>query len=415
MVAERKTSRALEGIRVLDLSQVVSGPMCSFYLAALGAEVIRVERPGGDLTWKVPPFYGPRGRHRETRQPDEVSLSGMKRNRGKRSVMISLDEPEGVEVVASLAEQSDVLVENFRPGVSERLGLGWQTLSARNPRLLYCAISGYGQTGPARHHQAMDFTVEAASGLMAKTGFPDAPPTKVGFPIGDLGPATFAALAVVAALRQRDRDGRGQFIDVSMYDVLVSWLWDDPLDEYEDAATEPRSGNRDPRGSPSNSYRCTDGWVNVVVTDDRQWADLVSILDRPDLAAYATNVDRVAVNERIDESLADWCREQRSDDVVSRLRAAEIPVAAVQPPWQARHDPHAKSRDILETLRHRSGEQVRSTDRLGPCFPVRFSETDTGTGPAEAPGASTDRVLREVLQLDEGTLRDLRSRGVIGA
>lgn len=414
MVAEKSTARPLEGIRVLDLSQVVSGPMCSFYLAALGAEVIRVERPGGDLTWKVPPFFGPRGRQRETRQPDEVSLSGMKRNRGKRSVTVSLDEPEGVEVVASLAERSDVLVENFRPGVSERLGLGWERLSARNPRLLYCAISGYGQTGPARQHQAMDFTVEAASGLMAKTGFANAPPTKVGFPIGDLGPATFAALAVVAALRQRDRSGRGQFIDVSMYDVLVSWLWDDPLDEYEDAAAEPRSGNRDPRGSPANSYRCTDGWVNVVVTDDRQWADLVSILDRPDLAGYATNVDRVAANEQIDEALSDWCREQPSDHVVSRLRAAEIPVAAVQPPWQARHDPHAQSRGVLETLRHRCGEQVRSTDRLGPCFPVRFSETDTGTGPAEAPGASTDRVLREVLQLDEGTLRDLRSRGVIG-
>jgi len=388
--------------------------MCSFYLATLGAEVIRVERPGGDLTWKVPPFFGPRGRHGEGRRADEVSLSGMKRNRGKRSVMVSLREPEGVEVVAALADRSDVLVENFRPGVSERLGLGWEKLSARNPRLLYCAISGYGQTGPARDHQAMDFTVEAASGLMAKTGFADAPPTKVGIPIGDLGPATFAALAVVAALRQRDRSGRGQFIDVSMYDVLVSWLWDDPLDEYEDTDAAPRNGNREPRGSPSNSYRCADGWVNVVVTDDRQWVDLVAILEHPDLLAYATNVERVAANEAIDVALADWCREQTRERIVARLRAAEIPVAAVEAPWQARHDPHAQSRGVLEALRHRSGDQVRDTDRLGPCFPVHFSESETRTGPAEPPGASTDHVLREVLGFDEGTLRDLRSRGVIG-
>lgn len=415
MVAAEATPRPLTGIRVLDLSQVVSGPMCTFYLAALGAEVIRVERPGGDLTWKVPPFYGPRGRHRDARQPDEVSLSGMKRNRGKQSVMVSLAEPEGVELVACLAERSDVLVENFRPGVSERLGIGWKKLSARNPALLYCAISGYGQTGPARDHQAMDFTVEAASGLMAKTGFPDAAPTKVGFPVGDLGPATFAALAVVAALRQRDRSGRGQYIDVSMYDVLVSWLWDDPLDEYEDAGAQPRSGNREPRGSPSNTYRSADGWVNVVVTDDRQWTDLVALLDRPDLASYATNVERVAVNERIDAALEVWCRGQSSGEIVSRLRAAEIPVAAVEPPWQARHDPHARERGVLENLRHRSGEQNHSTDRLGPRFPVRFSETETETGPAEAPGASTDRVLQEVLGLDPRNLRDLRSRGIIGA
>jgi crotonobetainyl-CoA:carnitine CoA-transferase CaiB-like acyl-CoA transferase len=408
--------RPLDGIRVLDLTQIVAGPTCCFYLASLGAEVIRVERPGGDLTWKVPPFFGPRGRHDEPRRPDEVSLSGMKRNRGKRSLVVDLHEPEGVELVAALAERSDVLVENHRPGVAERLGLGWEKLRKRSSRLIYCSISGYGQDGPDRDLQAMDFTVQAATGLMAKTGAPDGPPTRVGIPIGDLGPATFAALAILAALRQRDQTGEGQRIDVSMYDVLVSWLWEDPLDEYEEAGLSPRTANRDLRGSPSNSYACADGWVNIVVTDDRQWADFVAILGRSELARYDTNVARVRVNDRVDEALGDWCRDRSTSDVVSRLRAATIPVAEVVAPWHSRTNPHAAARDLLEPLSFRDrDERSVTTDRLGSRFPVRFSETEVDTGPAEPPGTSTDPVLRELLDLDEAALSDLRSRGIIGS
>jgi CoA:oxalate CoA-transferase len=408
--------RPLDRIRVLDLTQIVAGPTCCFYLASLGAEVIRVERPGGDLTWKVPPFFGPRGRHAELRQPDEVSLSGMKRNRGKRSVVVDLHEPEGVELVASLAERSDVLVENHRPGVTERLGIGWETLQKRNPRLVYCSISGYGQDGPDRDLQALDFTVQAAAGVMAKTGAPDGPPMRVGIPIGDLAPATFAALAILAALRQRDQTGAGQRIDVSMYDVLVSWLWDDPVDEYEEAGLPPRTANRDLRGSPNNSYACSDGWVNIVVTDDRQWADLVAILDRSDLAQYDTNVARVKVNDLVDEALGEWCRNRSASEVVSRLRAARIPVGEVVAPWHSRTNPHAASRDLLEPLSFRDqNERSVTTDRLGSRFPVRFSETEVETGPAEPPGTSTDPILRDLLDLDDATLSDLKSRGIIGS
>ncbi len=408
-------SRPLEGIRVLDLTQIVAGPICTFYLASLGAEVIRVERPGGDLTWQVPPFYGRRGRHRDPRRSDEVSLSAMKRRRGKRSVVVSLREAEGAELVASLADRSDVLVENFRPGVTTRLGLGWETLEARNPALVYCSICGYGQAGPARDHQAMDFTVQAATGLMAKTGHPDGPPVKTGFPVGDLGPATFAALGVLAALRQRDRTGKGQHVDVSMYDVLVSWLWDDPLDEYEDSGAPERTGNREPRGSPSNTYRCADGWVNVVATDDRQWADLARILERPDLARHDSNVARVAANDEIDAAIGGWCRPQTTEEVVRALRVAEIPVAEVRSAWHARYDEHARARGILEPLGYREGDRLVTTDRLGSRFPVRFSAADVGTGPAEPLGASTDAVLREVLGMDDAALADLRARGIIGA
>ena len=294
----------LEGVRVLDLTRIVAGPMATFYLASLGAEVIRIEAPGGDLTWKVPPFFGPGGDHTGERAPSDVAIGTLKRNRGKRSVVLDLRLRAACDVLGRLAEKADVLVENLRPGVLDELGVGYAKLSARNPRLVWCAITGFGQFGPYRDRQAMDFTMQAMTGVQAHTGFPDGPPTKTALLAGDLAPATFATLGIVSALYERHVTGSGQFVDVSMHDVLTSWLWDEPLDAYEDAGAPHRHGNREPPGSPSNTYRCGDGWVNIVVVDDRQWPRLTQLVGRPDLTVHDTNRKRVLANDEIDDAIA---------------------------------------------------------------------------------------------------------------
>lgn len=279
---------ALAGIRVLDVSRIVSGPVCTFYLAALGAEVIRIDAPGGDLTWQVPPFVGPDGTHRGPRCPDDLAMGHLKRERGKASVTLNLETPEGAALLQQLAALSDVLVENFRPGVMDRLGLGYTALAAVNPRLIYCAITGFGQDGPYRDYQGMDMILQAMTGLMAKTGFPDGPPVKAGFTVGDLAPAIFGALGILAALRQREREGCGQFIDVSMFDVLTALIWDEPLDHYADTGVPPRVGNADPRAAPINCYATRDGQVAIVPAAQAHWPRLCAVLERPDWAADPT-------------------------------------------------------------------------------------------------------------------------------
>ena len=273
----------LSGIRVIDLGRMVSGPVCSFYLASLGAEVIRIDQPGGDVSWQVPPFIGPNGVTETRTSERDVSINHLKRDRGKRNVSIDIQTGEGRDLLRELAQTSDVLVENFRPGVMKKWGIDYADLSARNPRLVYCSVSGYGQSGPDRDQQGMDMIIQAVSGMMARNGGVDSPPTKIGFTACDLIPAIWAALGVVCALRQRDRTGRGQLVDVAMYDVALSLLWDEPIDLYADKGLPERTGNKDPRGAPMNVYETIDGWVTVVVTSEHQFLRLGELIGRPEL------------------------------------------------------------------------------------------------------------------------------------
>lgn len=401
----------LAGVRVLDVTRVVAGPMATFYLASLGAEVIRVEMPGGDLTWKVPPFFGPRGEHTTNRADDEVAIGTLKRNRGKRSVVLDLKTAEARDVFTRLAEASDVVVENLRPGVLDRLGVGYEILSKRNAALVWCAITGFGQFGPRRDRQAMDFTMQATSGVQARTGFPDGPPARSGLLAGDLGPATFAALGVTAALYERQRTGLGQLVDVAMHDVLTSWLWDEPLDAYEDAGVAPRSGNRELRGSPSNAYRCADGWIDVMVVDDDQWLRLAALIGRDDLAVHDTNQRRLLVNDEIDTAIGSWCAGRLGRDVERDLLDIEVPAAVVEEPWVGRHDPHVAQRRSIVPLVDPAGQ---ATPYLGPRIPLHLSGGEVELSPAEPLGAGSDDVLVNVLGMGADEVADLRRSGALG-
>jgi crotonobetainyl-CoA:carnitine CoA-transferase CaiB-like acyl-CoA transferase len=387
--------------------------VCCWLLAALGAEVIRVEPPGGDYTWRTLPFVGPAGVHRGTRGPRDIAISPLRRARGKRSIVLDLKRREARDVFRRLAALSDVLVENAVPGAMQRLGLDYASLERDCPRLVYCTITGYGHDGPYRDRPSMDLVVQAVSGLMAKTGFPDGPPTKVGATVGDQVPALYAALGILAALRQRERDGRGQLVDVAMLDSLLALLWDEPIDVFEEQGLPERAGNSDPRGAPLDVFRSADGFVALVLAQDAQWAALCAEMGRPELAArWPDYRARNAAREAVNASVAEWCRGLATDDAVARLLALGVPAGPVRSPYAARRDPHVLHRGALVPLRH--PDLAEPTPYLGPALPIRLSRGEPATAPAEPLGASTEAVLRELLGMGDAELARLRQAGALG-
>ncbi len=404
--------RPLGGVKVLDITRIVSGPLACQFLAALGADVIRVEPPGGDHTWRTPPFVGPSGVHPGPPGPDDIPLAPLRRSRGKRSVVLDLKAPRGRALFLDLIGWADVLVDNFRPGVLDGLGLSRDVLRARNDRLVHCSITGYGQDGPYRDRPAMDAVIQATSGFMAKTGFPDGPPVKSGAMIGDEIPAVFAALGVLAALRARDQDGRGRFVDLSMFEALLTILWDEPIDQYEDAGLGPRFGNTDPRAGPIGVFATADGHVAMVLTSDDQWGPLCAAMARPDLAHHTSATRRGDTLAVINAAIAAWCATLTTADTVAVLDGCRIPCGPVQPPWVGRRDPHVAARRSLEPLRHAALDEP--TPYLGARLPFLIDDADLSSSPAEPLGASTDAVLREVCELSDDEIRALRADGVIG-
>jgi len=408
------TAPPLSGIRVLDLGRIVTGPLCCFFLASLGAEVIRIDPPGGGIDWRFPPFAGPGGVHEGSRGERDLSLVAMRRGRGKRSITVAIDREEGREILRGLAAASDVIVENFRPGVMEALGLGYAELRAVNPRLVYCAISAFGQHGPYRDRAGMDLVVQAMSGMMAKTGFPDGPPTKAGVTVGDQVPSILAVAGILAALRSRDRDGVGQLVDVSMMDALVSMVWDEPVDLYHRRGVPDRTGNADPRGAPINAYRTRDGWITMVLASAAQWPRLCALIGQPEWseAPEFAHGSRAAHAREIDEAIERWSSVRSTEDAETLLAREGLPVGAVRPPWSAPDDPHVAARRMLEPLRHPDAD-APPTGFLGARLPIVLSETRLEVAPAEPLGASTERVLAELLGFSAERIARLRELGVI--
>jgi len=403
--------KPLGGVKVLDVTRIVSGPLACQFLAALGADVVRVEPPGGDHTWRTPPFVGPGGAHPGPRGPDDIPLAPLRRGRGKRNVVLDVKDPRGVALFLDLVGWADVLVDNFRPGVLDGLGLSRDVLTARNDRLVHCSITGYGQDGPYRDRPAMDAVIQATSGFMAKTGFPDGPPVKSGAMIGDEIPAVFAALGVLAALRARDQDGKGRFVDLSMFEALLTILWDEPIDHYEDAGLGPRFGNTDPRAGPIGVFGTRDGHVAMVLTSDEQWAPLCAAMARPDLAHHTSATRRGDTLRVINTAIGEWCATLGTDEVVAVLDGCGIPAGPVQPPWVGRRDPHVAARRSLERLGHALLDEP--TAYLGARLPFLIDDVDLSASAAEPLGMSTDTVLRELCGVSDTDLATLRADGVI--
>ncbi|MFM8871127.1 MAG: CaiB/BaiF CoA transferase family protein [Actinomycetota bacterium] len=378
----------LHGITVLDVGRVVAGPVTAFYLAALGADVIRVDGPGGDVSWRVPPFIGPDASRSQERRSDDVSVGHLRRARGKRSVVLDVTTDEGRDAFLTLADSADVVIENLRPGALAKHGCGVEDVRNRNPRLVWCSISGYGQTGPYAHRAAIDICVQAESGLLYRTGWPDTPPVRAGATVADHFGAYNAVIAVLSALRQRDLTGVGSHLDVSMLDAVSMMLWDEALD-IDPIGYSERQGNGDRRGTPHGVYPTSNGSVAIVVTSDESWSDLTHIMNAPHLLRdFPRMRDRISARDTIDAQLGEWTSRHTSEQVADKLGALGIPVGVVRTGYDTLNHPQLRHRDFFEPLSAPiSGIE---SGLFGTRLPFLIDGQSLSAGPAEPLGWSTE-------------------------
>ncbi|RHW19258.1 CoA transferase [Sphingomonas gilva] len=395
--------KPLEGVRVLDLSHALSGPTCTNMLALLGADVVKVERPGvGDDFRHYTEHAGMAGM--------SVPFAGV--NTGKKSITLDFKKPEAREVILKLAERSDLLVENFRPGVATKLGLDYDTLRQVNKGLVYASISGFGQTGKFRDWTAYDHIVQAMSGIMWMNGDPDGGPMKVGFPIIDTFSGYMAVIGLLAALHRRDKTGEGDFVDVAMLDSAFSLMGGAIPTYFYTGEVRGRTGNRGYRlVATSETYRTADGYIAIGANHQHQIEAMCRVLHCESLLQderFADHKSRVRNHEELRMALSDIFREHNGEEIEPRLAAAHVPVAFVRNLGQVLNHPHFKEREIFL-----DAELPGADDPLklvGPGFQLGSGRLEAGAVPTL--GQHTDEILAG-LGYDAGGIEALRAAGAV--
>jgi crotonobetainyl-CoA:carnitine CoA-transferase CaiB-like acyl-CoA transferase len=391
----------LDGVTVLELGQIYNVPYCALLLAHLGADVIKVE-----------PLQGEPARHRAGGQ-DATPFVML--NSGKLGVSLNLKTQKGHDLLLALAASSDVLVENYRAGALDKLGLGYDVLQQTNPRLIVASGRGFNRKGPHRSLAAMDLTVQAMTGVMAATGFPEQPPVKAGPQIADFLGGVHLFAAILAALLQREQTGRGQHVEVAMQDALLPSLTSNlsAVVDYEGALPE-RTGNR--HGGlalcPYNTYPAKDGWVAIFCATDRHWPMLCDVLERPDLRDdpdLATNPMRAKRMDEIDRVVAEWTGVRTRSEILDSLGTAGVPAAPVKALKEIFEDPQVESSGILRKIDHPRRGKMRVWGS-----PLHLTDSPSvELPPAPALGEHTRTVLRERLKLTDADLEELAAEGTI--
>jgi formyl-CoA transferase len=392
----------LDGIRILDLSRVLAGPFCSQLLGDLGAAVIKIEQPDkGDDTrqWGPPWFHG-------------ESAYFLSCNRNKKSVTINLQAEAGRELVRRLAKHCDVLVENFKVGAMAQWGLGYANLREINPRLIYCAITGYGQTGPLAPRPGYDFIIQAQGGLMSITGEPEREPCKTGVAIADIATGLYAHNAVLAALFHRERTGEGQFIDVALFDAQISWLANVAMNYLISGEPPQRYGNAHPNIVPYQTFKTLDGRLALGVGNDGQFQKLCEQLELPELmneARFKTNASRVKNRDALIEILQKIFLERATAEWVEHLTAAGIPAGPINTVAQALAEPQIAAREMIVEMKHPRGAPLQVLGAV-----PKFSATPARLQlPPPLLGQHTTEVLQELLKINEAQISLLRQQQVI--
>ncbi|WP_088142955.1 CaiB/BaiF CoA transferase family protein [Achromobacter xylosoxidans] len=408
------TSQALQNVKVLDLSRVLAGPWAAQTLGDLGAEVIKVERPGtGDDTraWGPPYVTDPVG------QPTGESAYYMCANRNKQSVSIDFTKPEGQELVRQLAQQCDVLIENFKTGGLAQYGLDYASLSELNPRLVYCSVTGFGQDGPYAHRAGYDFLIQGMGGLMSITGHPDgAPgggPMKVGVALTDILTGLYASTAILAALQARAHTGRGQHIDLALLDVGVACLGNQAMNYLYGQQTPRRMGNAHPNTLPYQDFPTADGHMILAVGNDGQFARLCTAIERPQWAEderFARNAARIAHREELIEGLRAITVTRSTRDWVALLEQHGVPCGPINTVADVFEDPQVQARGLRMSMQHPQAGEVPLV-----ASPIRLSDTPVSYRHAPPQlGQHTDAVLARLLGLSADTLHTHRINGVLG-
>ncbi|HKB27263.1 MAG TPA: CoA transferase [Methylomirabilota bacterium] len=391
----------LAGVRVLDLTRVLAGPFCAMLLGDMGAEVVKIEEPGkGDDTRSWPPFVG-----------GEATYF-MSVNRNKKSVTLNLKAPEGRRILRALVKRSDVLLENFRPGTMEKLGFGYRALAKVNPRLVYCSISGFGESGPEAHRAGYDLIVQAESGLMDITGFADGPPVKVGTSIADLVAGMSAAHGVTLALLARARTRRGQKVEIAMLDAMAALLTYQAGIYFATGQRPTRRGNAHPSIVPYEVFKAADAYLTLGVANNSLWTKCCAALDRPDLARdgrFDTEAKRVQNRDTLIPLLNEILGARTVEEWLKRFEAAGIPAGRIKTVAEVCESEHLKARGMVVTLPHPKASRVTV---MG--VPIRLHGTPGRAGAAPPVlGQHTDLVLRTLVGLSRAEIVGLRRKGAI--
>jgi crotonobetainyl-CoA:carnitine CoA-transferase CaiB-like acyl-CoA transferase len=394
------TPRALDGLRVLDLTQVMAGPFCAMLLADMGAEVIKIEPPTGDPTRGVDLELAP-----------GVSAPFLAINRNKRGLVLDLKRPDGLTILERLVVGADVLIENYRPGVMERIGADYRRLSVLNPRLIYCSISGFGQTGPYADRGGYDLIAQGMSGIMSATGSEGGPPVKVGVPITDLGAGLFAVVGILCAVRARHVTGRGQHIDTSLFEAgLALSAWE--ATEYWFTGQVPRGlGTAHRLNAPYQAFRASDGHFTVGAANDSLFPRFCALLGLPHLIKdprFDTVAHRLENRAALEPLIETVTVHQPRAHWLAKCEEAGVPAGPIYSVPEALDDPHARARGMVQEIPHPTLGRVKS---LGN--PVKMSRTPpVMTRTAPALGEDTDAILHE-LGLGEAEIATLRAQKVV--
>ncbi len=393
----------LEKIRVLDVSRVLAGPFCSMILADLGAEVIKVEKPGvGDDTraWG-PPFI------------NGESAYYLSVNRGKKSVTLNLKSEKGKEILYKLAEKSDVFLENFRPGVAAKLGINYESIKQVNPRIVYCSISGFGQTGPYSNRTAYDIIIQGMGGFMGITGEPERPPVRIGVAITDLGTGMYAAIAIISALWLREKTGKGQYLDLSLLDTSVSWMTYMAQNYFATGKSPKPMGSAHPNIVPYQCFKTKDSkYMVLAIGNDNFWrvfCETVGLKDLANKPEFRTNSGRVENKNKLIPLLEKLFQGRNRDEWINILNKAKIPCGPVYKMEEIFKDPQVLHREMLVKVKH---PKIGELEMVGT--PIKFSETPLKI--SKYPpllGEHTEEVLNKLLGYSKKEIEKLRREKVI--
>ena len=392
---------ALTGIRVLDLTRVLAGPYATMVLGDLGAEVIKLERPGsGDEARDFGPFK------------NGFSLYFMSVNRGKKSLTLDLKAPQGKEIFLELVKQSDVLVENFRPGAMKKLGLDYETLRQSHPSLIYAACSGFGQTGPYAERGAYDMIIQGMGGIISITGEANRPPVRVGTSISDITAALFTAIGILSALRHRDRTGEGQLVDVAMLDGMVAILENAIVRHFATGEIPQPLGSQHPAITPFEAFESADGYIIIAIGNDSLWEKFCEHAERLDLVndeRFATNATRTTNHDQLYPILAEIMRRRTTDQWIEGLDALGVPCGPINTIDKVVNHPQVLAREMIANVSHDITGSVEV-----PGVPIKLSETPGQvTDPAPALGEHTGEILTALLGKSAETVDRLEQEGIV--
>ncbi len=404
MAVEKAPSGPLRGLRVLDLTRVLAGPTCTQMLGDLGAEVIKIERPdaGDDTRGFAPPFW--------PNTKESAYFLGV--NRNKKSLTLDIAQGEGQEIVHKLLETCDILVENFKVGALAKYGLGYDQLRPRYPGLIYCSITGFGQTGPYAPRPGYDSLIQAMGGVMSLTGEPEGLPQKVGIPVADLFAGLYGCIGILAALRHRERTGQGQQIDIGMLDTHVAWLANQGMNFLATGENPARLGNQHPNIVPYQVFPTMDGHIVLSVGNDPTFERFCKATGQEGLLSdsrFATNAARVENRQLVTDTLTPVMQSRTTTEWVEALEALKIGCGPINKLSEVFADPHVQARNCVVQMQHGSGEAVKVIAN-----PVRLSATPADYRvPPPTLGEHSEDVLSGLLGLSDAEIAALREKGVV--